>query len=291
DEARYACQQTLREGFVRDWPLEVRHVDGRLTSVIYNASVRHDDDDRVNGIVAAIRPVLTSPARDAIPPDADALKFAALVVSGASLFAIAIGLAGLAGWLLDTIPDAAATRPHSMVTLAACGCALWLLRYRDGRPPTALRARIGRTLALLVAISGLTGVLEYSGLGANGQIMPITALNYLLIGLALLWLDAEVVAGRHHLQVVPVLAFVVNTTASIALIDFVLRSHATRFATPRGAVAQFVLAVALVCARTRSGVGALIVSRSFGGILARRLWPAAVGVQLLIGMASWRAHT
>ena len=64
DEARDACRQTLRDGFVRDWPLELLHVDGHLTSVFYSATVRHDDDGHVIGIVAAIRPVLTSPARE-----------------------------------------------------------------------------------------------------------------------------------------------------------------------------------------------------------------------------------
>src|SRR4029077_12383768 len=49
DEARYPCRQTLRDGFVRGWPLEIRHADGRFTSVLYNASIRHGDDDRVNG--------------------------------------------------------------------------------------------------------------------------------------------------------------------------------------------------------------------------------------------------
>ena len=51
------------------------------------------------------------------------------------------------------------------------------------------------------------------------------------------------------------------------------------------------LSFAVACARTDSGLGALLTSSSYGGMLTRRLWPAAIVVPLLIGSASWMAYS
>jgi len=55
--ARAGYQQVFREGFVRDYPLELRHRDGRITSVLYNASVYRDENGNVVGIFAAARDI------------------------------------------------------------------------------------------------------------------------------------------------------------------------------------------------------------------------------------------
>jgi PAS domain S-box-containing protein len=57
DEARKGYQRVFSEGFVRDYPLAIRHVTGRLTDVLYNASVYKDDKGKVLGVFAAARDV------------------------------------------------------------------------------------------------------------------------------------------------------------------------------------------------------------------------------------------
>ena len=57
EKARAGYQQVFREGFVRDYPLELRHRDGRITSVLYNASVYRDESGKVIGVFAAARDV------------------------------------------------------------------------------------------------------------------------------------------------------------------------------------------------------------------------------------------
>ena len=47
----------FRDGFVRDFALELRHRDGHLTSVLYNASVYRDDRGTVRGVFAAARDI------------------------------------------------------------------------------------------------------------------------------------------------------------------------------------------------------------------------------------------
>ena len=53
----------------------------------------------------------------------------------------------------------------------------------------------------------------------------------------------------------------------------------------------FVLSFAIPCARTDYGIGALLASPTYGGMLARWLWPAAIGVPLLIGTIAWTAYS
>jgi len=57
DNARAGYQKVFSEGLVRDYPLAIRHVTGRLTDVLYNASVYKDDKGKVLGVFAAARDV------------------------------------------------------------------------------------------------------------------------------------------------------------------------------------------------------------------------------------------
>jgi PAS domain S-box-containing protein len=57
EKAREGYQQVFSQGFVRDYPLAIRHVSGRITDVLYNASVYKDDKGKVLGVFAAARDV------------------------------------------------------------------------------------------------------------------------------------------------------------------------------------------------------------------------------------------
>ncbi len=57
DKAREGYQQVFSEGFVTDYPLTIRHTDGRLTDVLYNASVYKDARGNVLGVFAAARDI------------------------------------------------------------------------------------------------------------------------------------------------------------------------------------------------------------------------------------------
>jgi len=56
-KAREGYQQVFSKGFVTDYPLTIRHRDGRLTDVLYNASVYKDARGNVLGVFAAARDV------------------------------------------------------------------------------------------------------------------------------------------------------------------------------------------------------------------------------------------
>ncbi len=57
DKAREGYQQVFAKGFVTDYPLTIRHASGRVTHVLYNATVYKDAGGNVLGVFAAARDV------------------------------------------------------------------------------------------------------------------------------------------------------------------------------------------------------------------------------------------
>ncbi len=57
EKARDGYQQVFAQGYVTDYPLTIRHKDGHLTDVLYNASVYKDTRGNVLGVFAAARDV------------------------------------------------------------------------------------------------------------------------------------------------------------------------------------------------------------------------------------------
>jgi light-regulated signal transduction histidine kinase (bacteriophytochrome) len=56
-KAEEGYQQVFEKGFVADYPLTIKHKNGNLTDVLYNASVYKDDKGNVLGVFAAARDV------------------------------------------------------------------------------------------------------------------------------------------------------------------------------------------------------------------------------------------
>jgi len=56
-KAREGYQQVFEKGFVADYPLTIRNINGKLTDVLYNASVYKDSHGKVLGVFATARDV------------------------------------------------------------------------------------------------------------------------------------------------------------------------------------------------------------------------------------------
>ncbi|HOJ96556.1 MAG TPA: PAS domain S-box protein [Methanospirillum sp.] len=56
-KAREGYEKVFSEGYVRDYPLEIVHKDGRKTPVLYNATVYRDKQGNVQGVFAAARDI------------------------------------------------------------------------------------------------------------------------------------------------------------------------------------------------------------------------------------------
>ena len=57
ENARKGYQQVFADGFVTDYPLAIRHISGKISDVLYNFSVYHDDNNNVRGVFAAARDI------------------------------------------------------------------------------------------------------------------------------------------------------------------------------------------------------------------------------------------
>jgi PAS domain S-box-containing protein len=57
EEARAGYRKAFTDGFVKDYPLAIRHKSGRITDVLYNATVYRDEAGKVQGVFAAARDV------------------------------------------------------------------------------------------------------------------------------------------------------------------------------------------------------------------------------------------
>ncbi len=56
-KAREGCREAFVKGFVRDYPLSIRNINGQITDVLYNASLYKNEDGSVEGLFAAARDV------------------------------------------------------------------------------------------------------------------------------------------------------------------------------------------------------------------------------------------
>jgi sigma-B regulation protein RsbU (phosphoserine phosphatase) len=320
EQARAVYREVLQEGFVRDRRLELRHRDGHVTSVLYNGSLHRDDGGKVIGVVAAARSISTSAGRPvAAVSDPGIVRSLNYFVAFASVLSIVVGALGLIGWtfgisvLKSVIPGQVVIKPNAAVALVLCGWSLWLLRSSGGNPVDIVRRRVGQALAAAVVLLGVLTLSEHLAawdLGIDqllfvdenpweafgsvrpGLIAPITAIDFVLIGLALLWLDWTIPYRSWRYGPAQFLAFAANTAAIVGLLDFILGSHTsyTHVALPT-ALTLFVLSFAVACARTGWGLGALLASPTDGGTLTRRLWPTVIVVPLLIGTVSWKTYS
>ncbi len=59
-KARQGYRLTFKEGYVKDYPLALRHASGRVVDVLYNATVYRDALGKVRGVFAAARDVTES---------------------------------------------------------------------------------------------------------------------------------------------------------------------------------------------------------------------------------------
>lgn len=57
EKARAGYKQVFTEGYVKDYPLAIRHKDGKITDVLYNATVYQNEEGEVQGVFAAARDI------------------------------------------------------------------------------------------------------------------------------------------------------------------------------------------------------------------------------------------
>ncbi|MDQ3744635.1 MAG: PAS domain S-box protein, partial [Acidobacteriota bacterium] len=223
----------------------------------------------------------------------------------ASLVIILIGCGVLVGWALDiptlkSISTGLVTmKANTAAAFVLAGLSLWLLR--TGQVSVATR-RVAQACALAVASVGLLTLSEYLfgwNLGidqllfhelqragaayAPGRMAPVVALNFLLLGTALLLLAARRGWPAQLLTLTAALLSLLVFSGYVYSVESLYRIGPFSATALHTTVTFILLCGGILFARADRGPVAIVVSDTAGGLLARRLLPAAVVIPLALG--------
>lgn len=213
----------------------------------------------------------------------------------AAITVILMGCLVLLGWMLDITvltslrPGLAAMNPTTAMLFILSGLSLWTMQ--EGADRHRLYPFIRKALAFTMAIGGLLRLGEYwlgLDLGIDqllfenpSRVSPLTALNFLLIGLAMLFMDVETRQGRRPAQL---LTLLVALFSFVILLSYLYSPlwHGrvvsyTQMALPTSLV-FIVLCIGLFLACPNCYLMAIVTDQTAGGMVARRLLPAAIVV-------------
>jgi signal transduction histidine kinase/DNA-binding response OmpR family regulator len=216
-----------------------------------------------------------------------------------------VGLAVILGWHFDIellragLPGRTPVNPATALALLLAACALWMHHQARGRPDSAPVRWLALTAASLVIALGvitLTGYFIGHNLRvdqvlfgvqlAGNRVAPNTGFALLLIGVALWLLNSPRRLRPAFEQLVALFPIGV---ALISLLGYAYSAEGMyglgelqRMALPTAA-SLFVLGIGILCARPDGGFVSVIVSDHAGGVLARRMLPAAILVPAGLG--------
>ncbi len=223
-------------------------------------------------------------------------------VACSSLLSFLVGVLGLAGCYLQLpilrtiLPGMVAIAANTSACFVLLGISLWLLREGKrlaGRSWTKWMAKLAAASAGVVGLLSLAEYLGNLDFGIDqllftepapgvlghvrpGLMSPLTALDLVLLGSALLLLDW---VTRRRTWPAQVLCFIAGTVAVFTLVDLILARR--QFQAHIALSTVTVLAIfpfAVICARPNRALGGLLVASGSKRALLRELFfPTSVG--------------
>jgi PAS domain S-box-containing protein len=208
-------------------------------------------------------------------------------------------------WLQTIIPGFVPMKANTALALVLCGAALWLSRERhpaeddDVKPQrAALARRVAVGCAVAAALIGAITLCEYlfrwqhgidewlaidtrTGDPKPGRMAPISALSFVLIGVALLLLDT-----RGGIDALAIGSFAASLVIFVGFLygDEALRSLGShQVQRPLTSVLLLALSQGILWARPERGLMRIVASQTAAGVTARRILPAAGGAIILLG--------
>ncbi|HVN97181.1 MAG TPA: PAS domain S-box protein [Syntrophorhabdaceae bacterium] len=118
-KARASYLQVFTKGLVRDYPLEIRHRDGHITPVLYNASVYRDEEGKVAGVFAAARDISERRKLEEELRQTQKMESLGTLTGGIAhdFNNILAGMIGFTEMALDDIPPDSPARHHLELVL------------------------------------------------------------------------------------------------------------------------------------------------------------------------------
>jgi signal transduction histidine kinase len=229
---------------------------------------------------------------------ADRFRF---IPTAASAIGVGVACLVLTGWAMNlsalrsVIPGQPPMVPNTAITFILASVSVWML----WREKTSQRAyRLTWICAVAISLIGLLTLMEYlagTNLGfdsllfreelrvtANsfpGRPSPHTALNFLIIGVALLLIRTQKIRARNLAQI---FALLVATVALMALVGYAyqlafLYSITAYTGMALHTAASFLgLSVGILFLHAEYGLMSFVLSDTAGGIMVRRLLPATI---------------
>jgi len=221
--------------------------------------------------------------------------------------AVAIGATGLIGWIFDVPalqrihPELVTMKANTAIAIILAGISLWLLQEET---VAGMKRWLAQGCAASVALIGLLTLGEIlfgwdpgidqllfqESQAAAGQSFPgrmgiMSALVFSSLGVALLILDIRI-AGRYRAGLLSIGALIAATVVFlIYFYDIVVPVSAAKYLTValHTVVAFWALSAGILLARPRRGAMATLTGSTTGGVVARRMLPAAFFLPILLG--------
>jgi PAS domain S-box-containing protein len=230
----------------------------------------------------------------------------------AALVVIGIGLIALAGWSANYLPLASIHRgwvPMNPLTAACfilCGAALLFLRKEPGLRRARWAGGAAALCAGFVAAAALVKLTDYLPGGAvhldqllfrrrlDGNVMaPNTAVAFAFVAVAMLLLDARNTQVRWAATALTLAASGVALLALTGYLYSVLALYQVGRHLPMAvntAACFLVLCVGVLTSRPDREPLATLLSATAGGVVARRLLPAALLIPLVVGLLALKGE-
>lgn len=245
-------------------------------------------------------------------PDAHLISKLQTLAKAASFFAIIVGCLVFVGWSFDivffksVIPGLASMKANTAFCFFCSGISLL-----SQQPKVKLRRHIFKLekfcAMVVIAIASLTlaqylfnwdfGIdqLLFQDTAARvgnhpGRMAPNTAINFILISLALLLLPQK---SRRYYQIVQLCVLIASLISGLALIGYaydvksLYQINSYTSLALHTSVTFIVICLGILLTQPERGMLKIITSRNMGGLLARRLLIAAIALPFGLG---WLIH-
>jgi diguanylate cyclase (GGDEF)-like protein len=233
----------------------------------------------------------------------------------ASIFPIAVGILILIGWWGDIdvlrriVSGLVAMNPATAIGFIFLGLSL------AAQTRVSVPQRVGQTLLSVPAFAAMSiglikiaalvtpwnlgidqilfhGKLAGSDFGLPNQMAPNTAINFVLLGLALLLIDVRI-SRWWPAQFLTILAAMSSVLALMGYAYGVKSFYGIGAYIPMAfhtAASFLVVSIGVLCARPDRGLMAVVSSNSSGGMMIRRLLPAVLIIPAALGWIRHEAH-
>jgi diguanylate cyclase (GGDEF)-like protein len=230
------------------------------------------------------------------------------IAFAASVFTVAVSGLVLCGWLFDIerfkriLPNLVAMNPTTAVAFILLAVSLWLLQKKDASGSAPGAAKLCAALVALIGLCKLVqvvfgwpegvdqllfaGKLKTDPTGVPNRMAPNTALNFVLLGCALLFINSRTRRVFHLAQALiitslidslfPIIGYLYGAKLFYGIGNFIPMAAHTAFT-------FLVLGAGILSARPEGGLMTPLMDRGASGLTLRRLLPAVIGLPILIG--------